>query len=403
MEGAEEAAAGFAQEADRLRRTGVLGESGRLLDLFDFLAGRGDDAESASQAEIAEAVFGSVANDGDDPTVRVYIHRLRKRLEEHYAGAAAAGAGGRLVLPAGTYALRFRVRDPAGAVVPGGKAFARRAWLAGLVVALLAAFMLGWLLRAGGAGSQARANEIWQPFLDSERPITLVLGDYYIFGELDSFRPENSRLIRDFSINSPTDLARAQESDPARYERSEDVGLNYLPFSSAYALRALMPVLARDDRPVRVIAASDIDSNTLRESNVIYLGLVSGMGMLEETVFDGSGFSVGETYDELVDRASGRRYASEEALRLASTAYYRDYGYLASFRTPGGGLVGVVAAERETGLRALSPIAAAPELAAGLADVAGEEEFEALYEITGQQGADLTEKLVLARARPGRP
>ena len=70
----------FADEIARVKASGVLGESGRLAELFNFLAERGDDAEAVSQAEIAETVFGQGASESDDATVRVYIHRLRKRL-----------------------------------------------------------------------------------------------------------------------------------------------------------------------------------------------------------------------------------------------------------------------------------------------------------------------------------
>ncbi|MGC1269862.1 MAG: helix-turn-helix domain-containing protein, partial [Croceibacterium sp.] len=76
--------ASFAAEVARLNAAKVAGESGRLRDLFDYLAARGPEAPSASQADIADAVFGQTATEGDDATVRVYVHRLRKRLEDFY-------------------------------------------------------------------------------------------------------------------------------------------------------------------------------------------------------------------------------------------------------------------------------------------------------------------------------
>ena len=92
--------------------------------------------------------------------------------------------------------------------------------------------------------------------------------------------------------------------------------------------------------------------------DVIYVGLFSGMGLLEDMTFDRSGFTLGESYDELIDRPSGKTYTSEEARRIASPVYYRDYGYVARFKTPGGALVAVVAGARDTGLRGISPIVA---------------------------------------------
>ena len=388
--------ASFADEVARVRESGLVGHSGRLRDLFDFLAARGPEGEPATQADIAETVFGQHQTEADDATARVYIHRLRKRLEQFYRDQ---GAGeGYLVIPPGAYALRMD-RDETAIAVPRRR---WRSWLipgAALALALAAAFVAGSIV--GGVAHGPRVNAIWQPFVKSDRPIMVVVGDYYIFGEIDPTHPEQGRLIRDFEINSPTDLARAQEANPARYGNSEDMGLNYLPVSSATALRALAPVLAQAKKPVSVIAASQLSSDVFRTYNIIYVGLFSGMGMLQDANFTDSHFAIGETFDELVDMESGRRYASGEALALPTPRTYQDYGYIARFHQPGGALIAVITGERDTGLRGVAPRVLAPHLPEQLAErVAGGQSFEALYQITGQQGADLGEKLVQALPRP---
>jgi len=386
----------FAYDVARVRESGIIGYSGRLRDLFDFLAERGPDGEPATQADIAETVFGQMQAETDDATARVYIHRLRKRLEQFYAGRDEAE--GRLVIPAGAYALRFERGE--AHVVPRAPRRPRR-WLfaLGAALALVAAFLVGRGL--SGRTSDPEVNAIWQPFVESDRPILIVVGDYYIFGEIDPTHPEQGRLIRDFEINSPTDLARAQEANPARYSNSEDMGLNYLPVSSANALRALAPVFAAARKAVTVIAASQLSSDAFRTHNIIYVGLFSGMGLLQDVNFDDSHFAIGETFDELVDMESGRRYTSGEALSLATRRFYQDYGYIARFRQPGGALVAVLAGERDTGLRGVAPLAVSGKLPDRLSALAAAgKSFEAVYQITGQQGADLGEKLVDARARP---
>jgi hypothetical protein len=389
--------ANFADEVVRVRDSGLLGHSGRLRDLFDFLAERGPEGEPATQADIAETVFGQRQAEADDATARVYIHRLRKRLEQFYADRG--DGNGRLVIPAGAYALRFE-RGDASLPVPLPRRPSRR-WLvpAAALLALVVTFFIGRDL-AGDAGAP-EVNAIWRPFVESNRPILVVVGDYYIFGEIDPTHPERNRLIRDFEINSPTDLARAQEANPARYGASEDMGLNYLPVSSANALRALAPVLAQAKKPASVIAASQLSSDAFRTHNVIYVGLFSGMGLLQDVNFADSHFAIGETFDELVDMESGRRYTSGEALSLATRRYYQDYGYVARFHQPGGALVAVLAGERDTGLRGVAPLAVTGKLPDKLAALAADgKSFEAVYQITGQQGADLGEKLVDARGRP---
>ncbi len=388
----------FQAPVEHVRRSGTLGESGRLLELFEFLAGRGEGMPSASQAEIAERVFGQTETSVDDATVRVYIHRLRKRLDDFYAQAGATD--GRLTLPAGTYALRLAGESSAPQPAEAEKPLRRPGslvWIVAAVLALIGAFLLGRTMT--GQGEAPPANALWQPFLDSPRPKRVVVGDYYMFGEIDPVRPEEGRLIRDFRVNSPSELIQMQDLEPERYGSSEDVGLNYLPFSVAYGLREVVPILARDGREIRVIAASELEADMLNRFDVIYFGLFSGMALLEDVNFMNSGFEIGESYDELHDRGSNRSFTSEEARNLASPVYYRDYGYVARFHSPSGALVAVVAGARDTGLRGVGPIAASAELPGELDRVAENGDFEALYEITGQQGADLSEKLLVARAR----
>lgn len=391
----------FAAEVARIQAGGALGEGGRLRELFDYLAARGSAAAPATQAEIADSVFGQLDSAGDDATVRVYVHRLRKRLEDFYAARGEESGGARLVLPAGTYALRLVSQDTAGdsaISVPPTPALKRWRWTLALAAVIAVTFVIARSL--GSGGDAPAANAFWRPFLESDRPIVVVVGDYYMFGEIDPVRPELSRLIRDYRVDSATDLAAMQEADPGRYGTAEDVGLTYLPLSIAYALRYVMPILAREGEPVHVVAASELNADAARESNIVYVGLISGMGLLEDTTFGGSSFAVGESYDEVVDTVARRTYTSEEARSLASPVFYRDYGYVARFRAPGGTLVAVVAGARDTALRGLAPIVTAPDLPDPIEELAEDEAgFEAVFQVTGQQGADLSERMIVARAR----
>ncbi len=389
----------FEAEVERLRAKQVPGASGRLRELFDYLAQRGPDADSVTQDELARAVFGQQGADADDATVRVYVHRLRKKLEDFYAADEAGEGGVRVVLPSGTYALRLEGIEEAP-TRPGPYRANRPSTLvaAGVALAVLAVVALFAWSQRGEA-----PNALWAPLAASERPILLVLGDYYIYGEIDPVRPEQSRLIRDFRVDGEADLAALQEAEPDRYGYAEDVGLTYLPFSTAYAMQSIMPVLADIDRntgrEVDVIAASEVEPAMLNRFDVVYLGLLSGMGVLEEQVFTDSTLRVGESYDELVDRESGQVWTSDEARTLASPAFYRDHAYLARFTASTGAQVVVVASQRETGLRGISPIAVADALPQGVAEVSGADGFEAVVQVTGQQGADLDDRLILARER----
>ena len=84
-----------------------------------------------------------------------------------------------------------------------------------------------------------------------------------------------------------------QDLDPARFGASEDMGLNYLPFSAAYGLGTVMPLMEAHGKQVTLIAASQLEPDMLNRFDVVYIGLMSGMGLLEEINFMGSGFRAG--------------------------------------------------------------------------------------------------------------
>ena len=88
--------------AGRLRAANAMGRSDSLKKLFDFLVARSADAAAPKELEVASAIFGASANfdASQDASVRVYIHRLRQKLDEYYQGAGR-NEPERLLIPKG--------------------------------------------------------------------------------------------------------------------------------------------------------------------------------------------------------------------------------------------------------------------------------------------------------------
>ena len=90
-------------EAARFRASGDLGRSEPLIRLFDFLLERSLVGRVPKEIEIAQEVFGKTA-DFDvmaDASVRVYIHRLRRKLGDDGGDIirTVRGVGYRLAAP----------------------------------------------------------------------------------------------------------------------------------------------------------------------------------------------------------------------------------------------------------------------------------------------------------------
>ena len=74
--------------------------------------------------------------------------------------------------------------------------------------------------------AQARAQAPWSGLAAADAPTLLVLGDYYIFGEIDEQAGIN-RLIRQYSINSAADLDDWLMDNPKAMGKYRDLDLYY--------------------------------------------------------------------------------------------------------------------------------------------------------------------------------
>jgi hypothetical protein len=410
-------------EAERLQSSGVLGEA-RLRRLFDYLVNSTLAGQAPKEIAIAVDVFGKNAefDVSQDALVRVYVHKLRRALDDYYGAPENQGRTA-LQIPKGEYRLRA-VAVTARPAAPGEAAPRERppinrqiviAYGAGAlgIVALAAAAILMWR-PARSDVDQVRSNPIWSSLLNDDRPIMIVVGDYYLIGDADSMGVK--RLIREYSVNSKSDLDHFVAEHPEVADRYIDVGLRYLPVSSAFALRDVMAILAPQNRRITVSKMSDVEPSSLKADDIIYIGYLSGMGMLQDLVFTPeSRFALGDSYDEVIDKTTKHAYASEVGSQVMDPPQptgkeqpYHDYGMFAKFRGPGGNMIVVISGTRDEGVSQTAETFTSRQRLQEFeheADVT--HPLEALLEVSAFDGVNLSGKLVLesnrAAANPMHP
>jgi hypothetical protein len=395
----------LAARADRIRASGLLGRSGQLSRLFDYLVECSVQGKSPKEIDIAVEALGRGAEFDvtQDAVVRVYVHKLRRRLEEFYGGPGSEESE-RIVIARGEYRLSLEPNEAAIAkplvAAPVEQPTSIKKWLIGaLAVSLIVNMVLLGLARfrqqpVDAAVARVRANPIWAPILGDDLPIVIVVGDYYIFGETDESM-NVKRMIREFEINSHRELEQYTQDHPEVADRYMDLGLTYLPTSVAPALRELMPVLASAGKRVRVVLASEMTPDLLTRADIIYVGYLSGMGMLRRLIFAGSQFAIGDTYDELIDRKTGHHYVSQSSSLWRGDPSYRDYGYFSTFAGSNGNRVVVVAGTRDVALANTAEAITHPESMQRLAgQSSSHRDFEALYEVYGMEGTNVDSKLL---------
>ena len=397
--------------AERIRASGVLGRSPLMQRLFDFLLECTIAGKAPKEIEVAVDAFGKGASFdvSQDAMVRVYIHKLRRKLEEFYAGPGASEPV-RLSIPKGEY--RFAAESavaeaPVEATAvpasppPLAPAPSWRKWTVGVLLASLllnAAILLGaWLRPEPHDDMQdVRRSSIWAPILNDDRTIFLVVGDYYIFGETDESM-EVKRLVREFAINSPQDLDEYLKQHPDLADRYLDLELAYLPTAAAYSIRDVMPLLSVANRRVRVVTMSQLNPAVIKSADIVYVGYLSGLGRLSDLVFtNNSRLAVGESFDEIVDRNTHKRYVSQAAVPYRGESKIHDYGYFATFTGPSGNHIIVIAGTRDVAAMHMSETLTDAKLVDALSRNAGAaKDFEALYEVYGMDRLNLDGKLLL--------
>ena len=397
----------LAAEAVRVRASGGLGRSEPLLRLFDFLLERSLAGRMPKEIEIAQEVFNKTT-DFDvmvDASVRVYIHRLRRKLDEYYT--RSADNPDRISIPLGEYRLalaspRAADESPPPSKVANGRSTRRigRLWLAVMLIAL--GNTLAWAYYIGRQPADAGSvpNALWKPIFENRRPTLLVMGDYYIFGDA----PDGivvSRLVRDFSINSREELENYLLANPDKVGRFIDVNLHYLPVGGGLALRSLLPVVNAAARPsgIRPVVdnMSDVRPEIFKSANIVYVGFLSGLGALQDPLFRASGFKIGDNFDELVDKASGRRFKSDWGVVADGKVPQHDFGYIASLRGPSGNRILIIAGTRDPAVVQMGEVAADPQQLDAIVAKSGGNAFEALFEVRTLGNLNLGSSLVLAR------
>jgi hypothetical protein len=399
-------------QAEKLRSSNVLGREGPMTRLFDFLVEQSLEGRAPKEVEIAVQVFGKqpAQDAAQDANVRVYVHRLRRKLEDYYAGDGRHDPI-RLAIPRGEY--RLIVESASETIVPEvnvGEPTTRRHWRLGtrgvslVLVALLCASLLANLglyawratsTRTADRYEELRNSPLWSNLFDDDEPITVVVGDYYIFGE----RGEDGavqRLVREFHINSASDLRERTSTDAALESRYENLDLRYLPTSSASVLGEIMPLLQRGDKRVEITLASDFHGRILKSGHIVYVGFLSGMGKLLDVAFERSRFAIGHSFDDIIDTVDHRTYVSQAVGAAPGGRSYRDYGYLSSSTGPDGRAMVVIAGTRDLAVMHMARVLTRKIELDTLAKQAGIRGVEALYEVVGVDSADLHSELIAA-------
>lgn len=386
------------EQAALIVASGVLGRSRSYRSLFDYLVDNTLNGRAPKEIEIAAEVFSrdKSFDPAQDSMVRVYAHNLRQKIRQFYE--TEGGAEDRhLYLPRGEYRLAIAEQDDEFIEVAPPRRPATVVIAAALAATLILGFVMGLLLTDEPPTTLRTPTALWQAIADDDLPVQVVVGDYYIFAEMDD-SGDVIRLVREFAVNSNRDLELFAARTGVPTSRYQDLDLTYLAQSTAPALGDVLSMLYGLGKTVNVVAMSQFDPAAVRSNHIVYVGYFSAMDKLFDFVFAASELAIGATYDELFNIETGEVFESSAGLP-ADYRNYRDYGYFSTFPGPGGNQLAIVAGTRDEGVMHIAQVTSDPVFLAatsGAVPAESADAFELLYEVTSFDRTHIDSVLVHA-------
>lgn len=372
----------------RLIDSGVLGRSAVYINLLDYLLNCAQEGRQPKEFEIAVDVLKRDSNFdvARDSVVRVYIYQLRKRLDTYFTTIEPEAAV-RFYIPKGQYTLLARPNSSEPHTSFQRVKSNQHLYLLYAVIAVLTGLNL-WLWRSttlsvDPALSQALAHPMWAAMQDDDIPVLIVMGDYYIFGELDE-NGRVSRMVRDFMINSRRDLVNLFMQDTSLQNFFRDLDMTYMPEGSASALMQIAPLVHAMGKRTNVTMMSRLNTSDLRNNHIIYIGYVSALDKLNNLYFSASGLLPGRSFDEIYVKESGDVYTSTAGLPEQGQPF-RDLALIAAWPASNNNQFVLLGGTRDAGLMHAALVAADAERMSALdtGQTPVSDSFEALYEVYG--------------------
>lgn len=412
---------------NKLITAGALGRSQVYAKLLNYLAEQSLTGKNCSEFSIAVDVF---EKDSDyditaDSTVRVYIYNLRKKLQAYYDGLGKNETQ-QLYIPKGEYRLIIRNTgdenskdEPTFSAPPQNQQLSvssesidansrhidrspNHLKYALLTVAamFLTAVLTYWLTKPISVTNfSSQQVQFWGDVLTNDKPVMVVVGDYFIFGELVK-NSDEMRLVREFDVNSAEDFRRKNlriNQSGALQNNRIDLGLTYLPRGSAYALAKIQQLLQQAKITPRIAMMSELSADDIRSNHIIYIGYLSGLGVLEGYIFANSRFEIGSSYDDLIDTETLVHYRSD-FIEAVEDGEFTDFGTISSFSLAANNQIIAITGTRDAGLMEMADIAITPNLLEQmqLTNEADGLNYEALFEVSGFNATNISSTLIVS-------
>jgi hypothetical protein len=249
-------------------------DSKRFQDLLQFLLTETLEGRTPKEITIGMQFFSKDAkfDPKEDPTVRVYINNLRKKIE-HYYLTTENPYQYRLEIPKGHYQIEFKKGDnPQNNTIVKKKSFPIVVVLSAVIVVLGSYIAVDTFAPDVFTKNPYMDNPIWREFVTpGTKPTLVILGDFYFLFERGT-EGKLGNFVRDLRFNTPDDYRQYIRNNPKFAEKYVQSEFTFLRPSASWSLAEILPILQQSPNGYSLKLASDFTMEDLKTNNIVFIG-----------------------------------------------------------------------------------------------------------------------------------
>lgn len=241
-------------------------------ELLKYLVEKSLKGEIPKEFEIAYEVFGQKDNQGKEKNIRIYIHNLRKKLNEYYK---QEGISDEVILsiPKGAYSVTFSLNKK---VIIQNKI----AKLSPIILAASLIFLLlSLVIFPSKKRSKVTSSFMWKEIYDSDFPTLIILGDHYFVNTRNALGMHATRLM---NINSEVDFDELVEKNPEIADNFKKTEQTYINQQGPFCLYKVMNTLGGGEVDIDLRYSSNLEWEHLTASNSIFIGSYKTQNILKK-------------------------------------------------------------------------------------------------------------------------
>ncbi len=219
----------------------------------------------------------------EDPTVRVYINNLRKKLE-HYYLTATLTAKYKISIPKGHYEVEFLPIEQVIDTISNPEVkYPNKKWIIALA-SLVIVFVITFIIYSVWDKKENPENVILSEFVSpGAKPTLIVLGDFYFLFERSNEK-KGGHFVRDFRINTYDDYQQMIKTNPKFGEKYVPNDFTYLRPSASWGVAELVPYLKFSPNGYSIKLASQVTLDDLNSHNIIFIGSFKTLFLLKSFI-----------------------------------------------------------------------------------------------------------------------